>query len=400
MNYDNMKKAIIYSVLSLACLGAAAQSFDPIVAEVLANNPSLLAEKAAQRAEALVRVAENRLAPTEIGFGYKWQSVRGGETKMDIEVSQAFDWPGAYGARRKAAVRAEAARAASLAATERSLRIDASMLLCKIVDANLRSDMLRTIVNNLDSLHGSMHAMLAQRQITELDHRKVALEEVCMKQQLADAENSRVALLAELAALNGGTLPAGAADLCEYPAAELLAPERYLDVFVPEIAAPDMEAETITLDARAERMSLYPGFSLGYGFEREGPAYFHGFTLGITLPSYSAKPRAEAAQWQARALRLRARQAESDRRASISSDHAEAMRLQKLLDDYTYAFGKDYPELLKRSLLGGQLSYIDYFSELNFYLSARLDYLTQLLSYHSLLTRLDINREWNPAAEL
>lgn len=385
-----MKKFVTF-IFSILALTASAQGFDGVLAEVETNNPTLQAEVAAQRAEVMARVADNRLEATEVGFGYKWQSVRHGETKMDVEVSQSFDWPGAYGVRRKAARRASAALDARVESSRRALRLQASQLLCRIVDANLRCDMLQTIVSNLDSLHGSMHTMLRERQITELDHRKVALEEVSMKQQLAEAETSRAAALNELATLNGGTLPVGAADLREYPQLKLYDIERYIAASAPEITALREEAATMDLDARAGRMSLYPGFSIGYAFEREGSEYFHGLSLGLTLPSYSAKPRAEAARWQARALELRAEQAQSDRRAAIVADHAAAAIAQKLLADYDYAFGHDYPALLKRSLVGGQLSYIEYFSELNFYLTARLDYLSQQLAYYTTLTNLNNN---------
>ncbi|MCM1309904.1 MAG: TolC family protein [Bacteroides sp.] len=385
-----MRKSVILCWLSIISLGVAAQGFEPIVAEVVGNNPTMAAEIAAGRAETLQRVAENRLAPTEVGFTYEWPSKSVYDLKRELTVEQSFDWPGAYGARRAAARIAEVARQERLRATERSLKKETRELLCRIVDANLRCDMLRTIVSNLDSLHGSMHQMLERRQITELDHRKVALEEVSMKQQLSDAESARAETLAQLAALNGGTLPAESAELRSYPEQTLQPLENYLRIESPEVAAMRQESSAIQLDAKAEKMALYPGFSLGYVFEHEGPSYHHGFSIGLTLPSYSAKPKTEAARWQARALELQAEQVESDRRAAISAAHASAVHIEKLLKDYDYAFGKEYPQLLKKALVGGQLSYIEYFSELNFYLTARLDYLSQLLNYHTLLCGIDL----------
>lgn len=383
-----MIKHPLLLLLALTPVLAPAQTFNRIVDEVIDNNPSLAADRAAQRAETIARVAGNRLEATEVGFGYKWPTVAEEGVKWDFEVTQSFDWPGAYGARRRAARRAKAALDARLRVAERDLRVQTRTLLCKVIDANLRCDLLGSIVANLDSLHGAMHSMLMQRQITELDHRKVALEEVAMKQQLSDAESTRAATLASIAALNGGTLPAGVAELREYPDEQLKPLAEYLSAEVPEVTALSEDASTRVLDAKAERMGLYPGFSVGYAFESEGPARFHGFTLGLRLPGYSAKPKADAAEWEARALELQAEQAGRDRRAAITADHATAEITAGLLEEYRRAFGTDYPALLSRSLAGGQISYINYFSELNFYLSARLDYLTQLLSYHTILASL------------
>lgn len=387
---NKMHKFFIYYLLSIISLSSAAQGFEPIVAEVLANNPALAAERAEQRAATLQRVADNRLQATEIGFTYEWPSKSAYDIKRELTVGQSFDWPGVYGARRKAAQRADAAINAKIAASERSLRLNTTILLCKIVDANLRCDMLRTIVSNLDSLHEAMHIMLENRQITELDHRKVALEEVAMKQQLAEAESARATALAELATINGNSLPAYSSELREYPTNKLLPLEHYINNETPDITALREESATMLLDAKTEKMALYPGFSIGYVLEHEGASYHHGFSIGLTLPSYSAKPRAEAARWQAKALELQAEQALNDRRAIISADHNAATHIEKLLGEYTYAFGKDYPALLKRALNAGQLTYIEYFSELNFYLDAHLEYLAQLLNYHTLLSGLEL----------
>lgn len=383
-----MIKHPLLLLFALMPVFGSAQTFNRIVDEVIANNPSLAADKAAQRAETIARVAENRLDATEVGFGYKWPSVAGEGEKWELEISQSFDWPGAYGARRRAAARARVALDARIRVAERDLRVQTRTLLCKVIDANLRCNLLESIVANLDSLHGAMHTMLERRQITELDHRKTVLMEVAMKQQLSDAESSRAATLASIAALNGGTLPAGVAELREYPDERLKPLAEYLSAEVPEVTALREDASTRLLDARSERMGLYPGFSVGYAFESEGPARFHGFTLGLRLPGYSAKPKADAAKWEAKALELQAEQAERERRAAITADHASAEIASALLENYRQAFGSDYPALLSRSLAGGQISYIDYFSELNFYLSARLDYLTQLLTYHALLASL------------
>lgn len=377
-------------MLALLPMAGAAQSHEQIVNEILANNPTLAADKATQRAEVIARVAENRLEATEIGFGYKWPDRKGEAFKLDLEITQAFDWPGAYGARRRAAKRAEAATDARIRATERDLELQTHIRLLELVDANRRCAMLSEIVANLDSLHETMHGMLDAGAVTELDHRKVALEEVAMKQQLAEAESARVQTLTAIAALNGGTLPAGIAELSEYPAQELLPLEEYLKGAAPEVEAMRAEAETKVLDAKAERMALYPGFSIGYAFAREEFTNFHGFTFGLRLPEYSAKPKADAARWEARALELQAEQAQQQRRADITADHSAAQIKRKLLTDYGCAFGSDYPRLLQRSLQGGQITYINYLSELNFYLAARLDYLSQTLAYHTLLAKLKV----------
>lgn len=360
----------------------------PIVDEIVANNPEIKSLTAEQAAEIMSRRADNMLEATEVGFDRKWSQFSRSDTKTGFEITQGFDWPGAYGARRKALRGYERMLNSRRLAADKELRRNARLLLLDITDANRRCSLLQQMVTNLDSLHTTLHALLERREVTELDHRKTALEEIALKQQLSEAMAARTDALSQLATLNGGSLPAGAADLCEYPADALLELQTYLSAPAPEVEALRLEAESSRLDARAGRMGLLPGFSVGYGFEREDGTYFHGFSIGLRLPEYSAGKRSDAAMLQASALEFRAEQADSERRQAISAAHRKAEITAKLLADYRTALGDNYPQLLQRSISAGQMTYAEYFTELNFYLSACLDFYAQQLAYHRLLALL------------
>lgn len=380
-----------YLILTLIPAVAAAQKpAESYIAEIVANNPELRASRAAATAEIINRVADNRLEAAEVGFAYKWPSMTDEVTKLEFEVTQAFDWPGAYGARRRATSAARRALDARAMADERDLKLKAATLLSELVCANRRVAMLDQIVANLDSLHGAMHLMLEKGESTELDHRKLRLEEVAMKQQLDDALRQRTQTLSDIAVLNGGVLPAGIADLNEYCVAQLRPLDDYLAAADLESEALAAEASARDFDARAARLGLAPGFSLGYVMEKEGPVFYNGFSVGLRLPEYSAGKRAEAARFEAAALRIQSESAQGQRRAEITADYEAAVNARRLLDEYDHAFGKDYPALLQRALNAGAMSYVDYFNELNFYLAARLEYLQVQLTYNTLLASLPL----------
>ncbi len=375
-------------LLIIPALAAAQGSADGYVAEIIANNPELRIRRAEASAEIINRVASNRLEAAEAGFAYKWPSMAGEVTKIEFEVSQSFDWPGLYGGRRRSTRAAERAMTDRAAAAEREIRLQVGELLCGLVAANSRVDLMSRMVANIDSLHERMHLMLNSGEATELDHRKLSLEEVAMKQQLTDALQTRTEALSALATLNGGELPAGLAELREYGSDGLKPLNDYLAIADTESAALESEAELMRLDARAERMGLAPGFSLGYVMEKEGPVYYNGFSLGLRLPEYGAKPRAVALDLQAGALKAQALTAAADRRARLTADYAAAEKAAKLIAEYERAFGHDYEKLLQRTLNGGQMTYIEYFNELNYYLTARIEYINARENYHKLLTRL------------
>lgn len=366
-----------------------AADFNEIVNEVVWHNPALMAERSAALAEVAARKADNRLEATEIGFSHLW-GYDGGGNKLSVEVTQNFDWPGVYGVRRRAADTMQKAATKACEASERKMRQTVSESLFAIIDANRRCQLLERIVANLDSMHSAAHTLLAGGNITELDHRKVALEEISMKQQLADAHAMRSSALANLAALNGGELPQGALDLDEFPAQTLLPLSDYIHGAAPELEAARLDVETLKLDAEAERLGCYPGFSLGYAFEREDEENFNGFTIGLRFPQYSVSSRARATLLRAEARELLALEAEQTRRADITSRHAEAEQLVQLMADYDRALGSgNYEALLKRSLAGRQITYAEYFTELNFYLAAVLESYTQDFRLQTLLSTLN-----------
>lgn len=375
-------------LLFLPIFAAAQSPVDGYVAEILANNPELRAQRAAASAEIINRIASNRLGAAEAGFAYKWPSIAGEVTKIEFEVSQSFDWPGVYGARRRSTSAARRASADRVAAAEKEIRLQIREQLYELIFATDRVDLLSRMVENIDTLHVHLHRLLDNGEATELDHRKLLLEEVALRQQLTDALQTRTEAFSAIATLNGGELPAGIGELRESGSEDLKPLEEYLAVADFESRALESEAEVMRLDARAERMGLAPGFSVGYVMEKEGPVYYNGFSVGLRLPDYGAKTRAEAMDLQAGALKAQAQTAAADRLARLTADYSSVEKAARLIAEYEKAFGHNYEKLLQRALDGGQMTYIDYFNELNYYLTARIDYINARLNYHKLLNRL------------
>lgn len=371
-------------------LAFAAEPFEDIVNEIITNNPAFTAERAALIAELSERDASNRLDATEIGFDHTWATEAGAGTKMSVSVSQNFDWPGAYGARRNALRESRAYAAKRVEASRRALELNARRSILQVIDANRRCQLLRMVVNNVDSMSRHLHTLFEMREATALDYRKASIVLIGAKQTFVEAEQARSEALNDLAALNGGTLPAGVADLCEYPADELLPLESYLSRGSADAEASRAEAAASRFDAKSAKMGLFPGFSVGYIFQREGGMSFNGFSLGLRLPKYSAKAEANAAQLLANAQELQAQAEEAERNAEITSTYRTAQNTAKLLQQYELALGSDYVELLQKSLDGGQITYLDYFTELTYYVDQCLELCSRRLLYHTLLTTLQL----------
>lgn len=384
-----MKKLILLIAL-LPVLCFANEPFGNIISEIVVNNPDLAAERAALVAEITGRSAENILDATEIGFDHTWAVKTGGGTKMALSVAQGFDWPGAYGARRDALQSSRSYAAKRVEAMRRSVELEARNCILQIIDANRRCELLTLVVSNIDSVTNRLLSLYEMREATALDHRKASLSLIAAKQAAIEAEQARIAALNALAALNGGTLPAGVADLNDFPKVHLMSLSDYLNLGSAEAEAARAEADLSRFDAKSAKMGLFPGFSVGYIFQREGGMSFNGFSLGLRLPKYSARTEENAAMLMAHAAELRAQAREAERNAEITSTYRAAETAAKLIAQYDEAIGSDYVGLLRKSLDGGQITFLDYFTELNFYVEQCLSLYSLQLRYQTLITSLQL----------
>lgn len=363
-----------------ACIKAATPAgFDEIVAEVIAGNPALGAERARMAAELGAEAAENIPSDPEVSFEYLWGVGKLADgNKWNAGISQSFDWPGVYSARRKATARR--ATAFSLLYRDRMADAvrDARTALIDIIGCRRRLELCRRQSATLDSLlESSRNAFERGGAITILDYKKLQIESNKMRVLCDDTEAELDALRASLIAMGGNRL-IDTESLLNYPAMPLLTEAEYLDIL--DTQDPYVLSRAPMLDAGRERLSAarrsrLPGFTIGYSFENEAGEHFTGFSAAITLPVWSRRRSITAADMELQATADEYTSAYLARRASIISDRAAAAALDRRLEGYIAALGDgSYPALLRKALDGGAMSMLDYLREMNFYTESCLEF--------------------------
>lgn len=365
-----------------------ADEFNRIVASVVAHNPQLAADEAATRAEILRQSADNNLADTEVDFDRTWGTTPEAGNKWSLTVSQSFDWPGVYAARRKAARQGRLAAESRQAAALRQKVLEAKLMLLDVVYANQQVAALQAISQNMAALVQATDSLFSHGEATILEVKKIRFEQYDVSVQLDDALEQLGTLSRNLAALNGGE----AVDvtlLTDYPHQSLLSEQDYLQAADPTLTAMARSAEAARLTARAERLKSWPGFSVGYVHETEGSERFNGFSVGLSLPIFSRRHVAAAARADRLAMQYQLDDATLARRAEIISNVAGANKMKRQIDAYHEIFGQEYPELLERAYRGGTMTQHVYLSEINDYLRRCSEHLLLTLSYHRTLATLN-----------
>ncbi len=345
----------------------AADAFTEVTETILASDPSVRAERARLAGEIEQLRSANSLEGPEIGFGYKWGSEI---NKWDLSVSQSFDWPGVYGARRKAARYRRYALDESLKAYRRSKESDIREQLIAYVASRRRLALMEEYSSNIDSVYKLSQTAYEHEQMTILDLWKVRVERELARARCIEAGNAMKTAADRIATMNGGE----AVDLervTSYPGSAV---GEYDPSSSPSLASARWSQLAAEAESSAAGRSRYPGFSVGYVHEVEGTSHFNGFTVGITLPMWKGRSDNLAAKLMAEA----AEEAAEARRRELRSDY-EALRQQSAAltaqaDALEEAIGDEakYRELLGKALHGGTITLHEYFGELNSLLDARL----------------------------
>lgn len=385
-------RSIAFAATMITAGIATASPVDTVVDSLLNTDPVLRARAAEYAAEWHESKAENTLDDPEVSFDHFWSSPSVGH-KMNIGVSQSFDWPGLYGRRSRLADATRDAGAASLA-VDRADRI--AELLSVLTTIAYTRDALRQ-AEIADSLSHELLEATTEAEshglVTKVDLGMVSLEHLSVHRALSEAH-----IAYEQALMNFETITGG----CSLPEAvinslELSAPEELqsLDTYLtaataaPSVAARQARIQQAMANARVVSAERMPGFSLGYTYNREFGDNFHGITAGITLPVYSRRSRTAAASERILALEADDQAATRAIEPEIRSLHSIATRLCADLAEYDRQLdNNNLAALLHQQYDSGAITRMDYLRQLSIASTLQADRLATRYAYAETLIKL------------
>lgn len=385
-----------YRLLSLAVALLAfgtmdATPFDDAVGEIMTNNLTGRIEAARAQAGVESILGENTLEAPEAEFSHVWGKA---ENKWSFSISQSFDWPGVYAARREAARTARTASQYLMESTLLDLRQEVRTALIDIIHNARLIDMQRGLTERLDKMEAYYKKAAEAGSETRLDYNKSVIERIAAHRELHTLEAQREGLIASLRALNGGKDVDGLVSRLgdSYPI--MPSPETLVSLEVikerdPQYAAALASAEAARSMVKVERRSRIPGFSIGYEHENEGGESFNGFSFGITLPVWGRGHQVKAATLEADAAVMDAEMALARRVAEMNGDLKQLRSLRTTIDEYEPVINnKTNFQLLQKALDAGQINLLTYLQESSYFIAANRDYIDTVYEYNLTLIRL------------
>ncbi|MBR5843602.1 MAG: TolC family protein [Bacteroidaceae bacterium] len=392
-----MKRYIILTASIVAMSAMAQMPIDNVLKSVAENNNSIKATQQDVSAAQTELSAENCLENTTFEFEYLWaeKQVPGGN-KYGFSIMQGFDFPTVYGQRRKLINAQNALGTSQVNYVRQSVLLDARNLFIKIVYLNKQIEVASEREYIARALVDMYKTRLEAGDASRLDVNKVEIERLSQSSRLKMLENERNAAIADLVVCNGGKeLPVSASQMTQYPMIampasidEVTAQWQEADANMTFLRKQQEVAESFTA---VSKEGWIPKFELGYKQAYEVGDMFYGLAVGVSLPLFKTSNEVKTAQARALSLSLQNEVANVQLVAEVSQLYNEATTLSAALEDYTLLSEQNNRELLFKALTAGQISLIEYMSDIAQLNDAEENRLMLEYQYYLALSNLDRN---------
>ncbi|MBK7553233.1 MAG: TolC family protein [Flavobacteriales bacterium] len=387
-----MKALLIPIALLFASASIAQQStVDQVLQQVLVNNKRVSAHAAEVEALRLQERTGLSLPDPSVDFDYMNGSPATAGQQTDLTVTQPFDFPTAYGARRQVAELRTTQHEQEAIAARREVLLDAQRTCVALVHANKRALLLAERHAAAVRYRDGMRQRFAREAATILDRNKAELLEAGIAADVQAAEMERLALLQHLAELNGGNTIAFADTV--YPTSpEMPAFETYqaaMEAADPTLRVLETEVQVSEQRTRAFKATGLPGFEIGYRYQGILGADYQGVHAGMSIPLWSNRHQVkQQQQWtEAHTLRTAEHKVEHFYEARHLYDRTVALRATA--NDYQQRLaGASSVALLEKAFHAGQLTSLEYQMELMLLQESTDRWLALELHYQDALAEL------------
>ena len=347
-----------------------AQDFATVWREVETNNLTLKAGRQLVEADQM----ENRvgLAPDnpEVEFAYLWGSGAAQGDRIDVSVTQSFDFPTSYVYRGRIANLRNEQVDLAYQQERQELMLEVGELYYNILYQNVRIEDMEHCLKFLSDVSEAYRRKLEAGSINIFEYNKVRLAELNLAQEKSHAEAEREGMLLEMKRLNGGV----ALDITDSEFPEMSAPADF-DVWynqatqrLPSLLLINKQLEENQQQIKLEKSQWAPRFLAGYMREQVPSEIFQGIKVGVSVPLWQNVNSVKQTKLRSSALQLQAADEQSRTYNDLKTHYLMLLSVDKQIADYHQLLETvDAMQLLKEALDSGQMSLVDYLFESSIY---------------------------------
>ena len=393
-----MKKSLILNILILysATFGASAQTLSEVLQSVESRNATLQSAQWSKVAGQEDLKGRAKPANPEVEFNYLWGSVDA--RRHDFRVTQSFDLALLSGQRAKEAASGEELLAIEYRAQRQEVLLEAEKVCIDLVFNNALREALKQHLTDAEHFVAAYtrKVELGDASVLELNNARLHRSEVSGKLSKAELEHRKLSL--ELARLNGGeSIEVTETDIDAFLSGlNRPLPESFAEYFdqaseqSPALAYVKEQIELRDRQLKVEKASRLPELTLGYMSEITSEDPYRGITFGVSIPLWNQSSKVRAARANLEAAKSQKEEAYQSCWHQKASQFAEAEGLRELSLAYRSGLEEaDSREYLKKAQAQGEISVIDYISEIDLFYENLEETLDAECSYRQAVAELN-----------
>lgn len=386
-------KLYILGWMLLGTLTTRAQnSIDQVLKSIETNNKSLQANTKMTDAQKLEAQTGKFLANPSVEWEQMWGNRNNPGSEYTLTVKQSLDFPTTYSNKNKLANLKANTIGFQSAAYRQQLLLNAKQTCIEIIYLRKQKSLLDERLANAETMFALYKKRFESGDANQLELNKIQLELLNAQNQSRLNKAALTAAEEQLRNLNGGNPITF--DATDYPVGEELINFDQLQVAFME-ADPNLKSltgdqEIANREVKLSRSLTLPKFDVGY---KRNAASDHvasnGFMVGVSIPLFENKNTVKKAKAQAEFATASLEDNRLNLKTNLQQLYQQAEALQISRADYAKVLEQQRNiELLNKALNAGQLSVIDYFTELSTIYDSHQSYLDVEKEYHSILAQL------------
>lgn len=357
------------TILTTLCLAFAvvsqAQTIDDVLRSIEENNKTLQAQRQATQAGKMEIQTRNNLEDPSVEYSPFFAKGVDGMASSELVVTQGFDFPTLYAARRQSGKLQQEVLEHQQQAARREVLLTAKNLCLDLIRLNQENALLTERKRNSDELLKLFEERFEKGDAGILEVNKIKMEQMSIQTEVAQNNAAHRTALQQLLAMNGNLPLEFSADT--YPQVEPINDYNTLYNEVMTTNAGLLEADAAvraaTKEVNVNKQSWLPKIEVGYRRNTSVGEKNNGFLVGGSLPLFSNRKKTKIARAQALSAQLQLDDARLQTEAQVQSRFNEMQQLREAMQAYDVTLMHKTLRLLNDAVKAGQLSVIDFYVE-------------------------------------
>lgn len=357
------------TILTTLCLAFAvvsqAQTIDDVLRSIEENNKTLQAQRQATQAGKMEIQTRNNLEDPSVEYSPFFAKGVDGMASSELVVTQGFDFPTLYAARRQSGKLQQEVLEHQQQAARREVLLTAKNLCLDLIRLNQENALLTERKRNSDELLKLFEERFEKGDAGILEVNKIKMEQMSIQTEVAQNNAAHRTALQQLLAMNGNLPLEFSADT--YPQVEPINDYNTLYNEVMTTNAGLLEADAAvraaTKEVNVNKQSWLPKIEVGYRCNTSVGEKSNGFLVGGSLPLFSNRKKTKIARAQALSAQLQLDDARLQTEAQVQSRFNEMQQLREAMQAYDVTLMHKTLRLLNDAVKAGQLSVIDFYVE-------------------------------------